>query len=127
MEAVRVFAGLPQAAALAAANKRLTNILKKASAEETTQFDAGQLHMKAEKNLYQAMLQSVSQADHFYADKNYADALKTLALLRDPVDAFFNDVMVNDPDDRVRLNRLGLLKQLHDSMNRVADLSRLVN
>lgn len=127
MEAVRVFAGLPQAAALAAANKRLTNILKKAAAEETTQFDAGQLHMQAEKNLYQAMLQSVSQADHFYADKNYADALKTLALLRDPVDAFFNDVMVNDPDDRVRRNRLGLLKQLHDSMNRVADLSRLVN
>jgi glycyl-tRNA synthetase beta chain len=53
--------------------------------------------------------------------------LKALAALRESVDAFFNDVMVNDPDDNIRQNRLGLLNQLHDSMNRVADLSRLAN
>ena len=127
MEAVRAFAALPQATALAAANKRLTNILKKAAVEETTVFDASHLTLEAEKNLHQAMQKSVSQANGFYAEKNYTDALKTLALLREPVDAFFNDVMVNDPNDSVRKNRLGLLKQLHDSMNRVADLSRLAH
>ena len=59
--------------------------------------------------------------------KNYTDSLKALAGLKEPVDAFFNDVMVNDPDEDIRRNRLGLLNQLHDSMNRVADLSRLAN
>ena len=73
------------------------------------------------------MAKNVTQADDFYAQKNYTDSLKTLAALREPVDIFFNDVMVNDPDEDIRRNRLGLLSQLHDSMNRVADLSRLAN
>ncbi len=127
MVAVQEFANLPQAAALAAANKRLANILKKAAPEEAGLFAAEKMSEVAEKNLYQAMLQCVSQADNFYAEKNYTTSLKTLALLREPVDAFFNDVMVNDPNDSIRRNRLGLLKQLHDSMNRVADLSRLAH
>ena len=127
MEAVRAFAAMPQAEALAAANKRIGNILKKAPKADTNQFSSAQLTLPAEKNLYQAMEQSVKQADTFYAQKNYTDSLKALAALRDPVDAFFNDVMVNDPDENIRRNRLGLLNQLHDSMNRVADLSRLAN
>jgi glycyl-tRNA synthetase beta chain len=118
---------LPQAEALAAANKRIANILKKAAPEETSHFAPAQLSEVAEINLHQAMLQSVSQADHHYTEKNYTKSLQTLALLREPVDAFFTDVMVNDPNDNVRRNRLGLLKQLHDSMNRVADLSRLAH
>jgi len=127
MEAVRAFAAMPQAEALAAANKRIGNILKKAPKADTGQFSSAQLTLPAEKNLHQAMEQSVKQADAFYAEKNYTDSLKALAALRETVDAFFNDVMVNDPDEDVRRNRLGLLCQLHGSMNRVADLSRLAN
>ena len=127
MEAVRAFAAMPQAEALAAANKRIGNILKKAPKADTGQFSSAQLTLPAEKNLHQAMEQSVKQADAFYAQKNYTDSLKALAALRETVDAFFNDVMVNDPDEDVRRNRLGLLCQLHGSMNRVADLSRLAN
>jgi glycyl-tRNA synthetase beta chain len=127
MEAVRAFAAMPQAEALAAANKRIGNILKKAPKADSSQFSAGKMTLAAEKNLHLSMAQNVTQADDFYTQKNYTDSLKTLAALRDPVDAFFNDVMVNDPDEDIRRNRLGLLNQLHDSMNRVADLSRLAN
>ena len=127
MEAVRAFAAMPQAEALAAANKRIGNILKKAPKADSSQFSAAKMTLAAEKNLHLSMAQNVTQADAFYAQKNYTDALKTLAALREPVDIFFNDVMVNDPDEDIRRNRLGLLSQLHDSMNRVADLSRLAN
>ena len=127
MEAVRAFAAMPQAEALAAANKRISNILKKASNADSGHFSSEQLTLPAEKNLYDAMAQSVKQADTFYAQKNYTDSLKALAALREPVDAFFNDVMVNDPNEDIRRNRLGLLNQLHVSLNRVADLSRLAN
>ena len=127
MEAVRAFAAMPQAEALAAANKRIGNILKKAPKADSSQFSAAKMTLAAEKNLHLSMAQNVTQADDFYAQKNYTDSLKTLAALREPVDIFFNDVMVNDPDEDIRRNRLGLLSQLHDSMNRVADLSRLAN
>ena len=127
MEAVRAFAAMPQAEALAAANKRIGNILKKAPKADSSQFSAAKMTLAAEKNLHLSMAQNVTQANNFYAQKNYTDALKTLAALREPVDLFFNDVMVNDPDEDIRRNRLGLLSQLHDSMNRVADLSRLAN
>ena len=127
MEAVRAFAAMPQAEALAAANKRIGNILKKAPKADSSHFSAAKMTLAAEKNLHLSMAQNVTQANDFYAQKNYTDSLKTLAALRDPVDAFFNDVMVNDPDEDIRRNRLGLLNQLHDSMNRVADLSRLAN
>ena len=127
MEAVRAFAAMPQAEALAAANKRIGNILKKAPKADSSQFSAAKMTLAAEKNLHLSMAQNVTQANNFYAQKNYTDSLKTLAALREPVDIFFNDVMVNDPDEDIRRNRLGLLSQLHDSMNRVADLSRLAN
>ena len=127
MEAVRAFAAMPQAEALAAANKRIGNILKKAPKADSSQFSAAKMTLAAEKNLHLSMAQNVTQANDFYAQKNYTDSLKTLAALREPVDLFFNDVMVNDPDEDIRRNRLGLLNQLHDSMNRVADLSRLAN
>ena len=127
MEAVRSFAAMPQAAALAAANKRLGNILKKADKDETGQFSADALKEPAELALHQAMAHSVKEADALYAQKDYTASLEALAVLREVVDQFFNDVMVNDPDDRIRRNRLGLLQQLHHSMNRVADLSRLAH
>ena len=127
LEAVRAFAAMPQAAALAAANKRLTNILKKAPPEDTLAFSVDKLKEQAELNLHQAMKRSVKEADDLYQGQNYTASLQALAALREPVDAFFNDIMVNDPDDAVRRNRLGLLQDLHHSMNRVADLSRLAH
>jgi glycyl-tRNA synthetase beta chain len=127
MEAVRAFASMPQAAALASANKRLTNILKKAPPEDSVAFSVDKLKEPAELNLHQAMTRSVKQADDLYQAQNYTASLQALAALREPVDVFFNDIMVNDPDDAVRRNRLGLLQDLHHSMNRVADLSRLAH
>ena len=127
MEAVRAFAAMPQAASLAAANKRLGNILKKADKEETTQFSAEKLKEPAELHLHQAMAHSVKEANDLFEKQDYTASLKALAALREVVDQFFNDVMVNDPDDDLRRNRLGLLQNLHHSMNRVADLSRLAH
>jgi glycyl-tRNA synthetase beta chain len=81
----------------------------------------------AELHLHQAMGHSVKEADALFEKQDYTASLKALAALREVVDQFFNDVMVNDPDDELRRNRLGLLQNLHFSMNRVADLSRLAH
>ena len=128
LEAVRAFAALPEAQALAAANKRIGNILKKAG-------DAGQvvdahvsemlLQEQAEKELFAAVNRIVPEADAHFDAGRYTDSLQTLAALRAPVDAFFDDVMVNAEDAALRMNRQGLLKLLHNAMNRVADLARL--
>lgn len=128
LEAVRSFARLPEAPALAAANKRIGNILKKAG-EAGQQVDAHVsevlLHEQAEKDLYAAMQAIVPQANTQFDAGNYTASLQTLAALRGPVDAFFDDVMVNAEQMDLRMNRLGLLKALHLAMNRVADLAKL--
>ena len=126
LQAVRAFAALPEAPALAAANKRIANILKKAG-EVDAHVNPVLLQEDAEKNLYAVMqkLQPESEA-HFKAG-DYTASLQTLAALRAPVDAFFDDVMVNAEAMDLRLNRQGLLKTLHVAMNRVADLSRLAS
>ena len=127
LQAVRAFAGLPEAPALAAANKRIGNILKKAEADEAVQaqVDGALLQEPAEQSLYAAMQQTVPQADAQFDAGDYTASLQTLARLREPVDAFFDGVMVNADDAALRRNRQGLLKTLHLAMNRVADLSRL--
>ena len=127
LQAVRAFAGLPEAPALAAANKRIGNILKKAEADEAVQaqVDGALLQEPAEQSLYAAMQQTVPQADAQFDAGDYTASLQTLARLREPVDAFFDGVMVNAEDAALRRNRQGLLKTLHLAMNRVADLSRL--
>jgi glycyl-tRNA synthetase beta chain len=121
---VRAFAALPESAALAAANKRIGNILKK-----TDDVDAHVsellLQEAAEKALYAAMQSVLPQAEIHWQRGDYAQSLQALAALRVPVDAFFADVMVNAEAMDLRLNRLGLLKSLHLAMNRVADLSKL--
>ncbi|MFN4350628.1 MAG: glycine--tRNA ligase subunit beta [Hylemonella sp.] len=122
--AVRAFAALPEAAALAAANKRISNILKKAQ-EVDAHVSEVLLKEEAEKKLYAALKDVVPQADKQFEAGDYTASLKTLAALRAPVDAFFDGVMVNAEEMDLRLNRQGLLKSLHDAMNRVADLSRL--
>jgi len=122
--AVRAFAALPEAAALAAANKRISNILKKAQ-EVDAHVSEVLLKEEAEKKLYVALKDVVPQANKQFEAGDYTASLKTLAALRAPVDAFFDGVMVNAEEMDLRLNRQGLLKSLHDAMNRVADLSRL--
>jgi len=124
LEAVRQFAALPESQALAAANKRIGNILKKAS-DVQAHVNPALLQEDAEKALYAAMRQIAPQALAEFEAGNYTASLQTLSALRAPVDAFFDGVMVNAEAMDLRLNRQGLLKSLHLAMNRVADLSCL--
>jgi glycyl-tRNA synthetase beta chain len=127
LEAVRAFAALPEAASLAAANKRVGNILKKIEGELPTAVSDALLQEAAEKALAAALAQVQPQADRLFEQHDYAGSLKALAVLKAPVDAFFDDVMVNADDAALRANRQALLNRLHLAMNRVADLSRLAS
>jgi glycyl-tRNA synthetase beta chain len=124
LHAVRAFAALPESPALAAANKRIGNILKKAG-EVDAHVNTALLSEDAEKQLHAAMQQLLPPSEAQFKSGDYTASLQTLAALRAPVDAFFEGVMVNADEMDLRLNRQGLLKMLHVAMNRVADLSRL--
>jgi glycyl-tRNA synthetase beta chain len=124
LAAVRTFAQLPEAPALAAANKRIGNILKKA-AEVDAHVSPVLLQEPAEIALYGAMQDVLPRAQALFEGGDYTGSLQALAALRVPVDAFFDGVMVNAEALDLRLNRQGLLKSLFEAMNRVADLSRL--
>jgi len=125
LAAVRAFAALPCASALAAANKRVGNILKKAEKGMDARLDAALLKEPAEIALFDALERIAPEAAAAFAAGDYSGSLQTLAALRGPVDEFFDKVMVNAEDLALRANRLTLLGRLHDTMNRVADLSRL--
>ncbi|MDW5444713.1 glycine--tRNA ligase subunit beta [Polaromonas sp. SM01] len=125
LAAVRAFAALPEAPALAAANKRVGNILKKAEGTVEAKVDPALLQEDAEKQLFSTLQIVSSIADGHFALDDYAASLQALAALKAPVDAFFDGVMVNAEDPALRANRLGLLATLHQAMNRVADLSKL--
>ncbi|MEW6560702.1 MAG: glycine--tRNA ligase subunit beta [Pseudomonadota bacterium] len=126
LDAVRAFSALPEAAALAAANKRVGNILKKSEvAVSADAIDPSRLIEPAEQALAQALQAIAPQADAAYAQADYTASLKALAALKAPVDAFFDQVMVNAEDPALRANRLALLARLQSAMNQVADLSRL--
>jgi len=127
LDAVKAFAALPESQSLAAANKRITNILKKA-AWVPPQVNADILATKGvaqEQALHQAMLACAPEVDHAFTAGNFQAALTRLAALRAQVDLFFEEVMVNADDPQLRDNRLALLAQLHAMMNRVADISKL--
>ena len=124
LAAIREFTKLPEATSLAAANKRIGNILKK-SDQQFANADASLLVEPAERSLYDALQTAEPVFDKFLAAADYTSALKSLAPLKTPVDAFFDGVMVNAEDPKLRANRLGLLADLHGLMNRVADLSKL--
>lgn len=124
LAAVRAFAALPESPALAAANKRIGNILKKAD-EVDAHVNPALLKETAEQDLHHAMQRLLPESEALFNAGDYTGSLQALAALRSPVDAFFDDVMVNAEEMDVRLNRQGLLKCLHVAMNRVADLSRL--
>ena len=126
LTAVRAFAALPEAPALAAANKRIANILKKTD-DVDDHFRVDLLLEDAEKALHNAMQIFLPEAQRMFESGNYTDSLQELAFFREPVDAFFDSVMVNAEQLDVRRNRLGLLKTLHVAMNRVADLSKLAS
>ena len=125
LAAVRDFSALAEAASLAAANKRIANILRKSSAESGAVVNAGLLREEAERRLHGAMLGVRPRADTLFDQGEYAASLRELAALKAPVDDFFDQVMVNAEDAALRANRLALLAELHAAMNRVADLSRL--
>ena len=125
LEAVRAFASLPEAASLAAANKRVGNILKKSEETVSSTINTALLHEAAEQALAQALDQVGPEAERSFIANDYTQSLKALAALRTPVDAFFDHVMVNADDAALKANRLALLAKLHQAMNRVADLSRL--
>ncbi|KQZ42432.1 glycine--tRNA ligase subunit beta [Duganella sp. Root1480D1] len=127
LEAVQAFAALPESVSLAGANKRITNILKKneeALAQAST-VKAELLQDAAEKALHAAMGRVAPEVDAAWAKGDFSATLKTLAQLKEEVDAFFNDVMVMAEDIALRNNRLALLSSLHGMMNRVADISKL--
>jgi glycyl-tRNA synthetase beta chain len=124
-EAVVEFQKLDEAESLAAANKRVGNILKKVEGTVEAKVNPALLQEDAEKALHTALSQVAPQANSAFDAGDYTGSLKALAALKTPVDAFFDDVMVNAEDPALRANRLGLLATLHHAMNRVADLSRL--
>jgi len=125
LAAVRAFSQLPEAASLAAANKRIGNILKKATEPVPASYRAELLLEPAEQQLA-AALERVAPGVEALADRGeYEALLRSLAPLKLPVDAFFDEVMVNVDDVALRANRLALLARLHAAMNRVADLARL--
>ena len=125
LQAVRAFADLPESPALAAANKRIGNILKKAEGVVSDGVSSALLQESAEQALYAAMQRCVPESSAQFEAGDLSASMQTLAALREPVDAFFNDVMVNADDPALKANRLALLKSLHQAMNRVADVSRL--
>jgi glycyl-tRNA synthetase beta chain len=123
--AVREFVQLPESSSLAAANKRVGNILKKADGEVGNAADPARFVEAAETALFAALGEIAPRADRAFAAGDYTASLQALAALKAPVDAFFDSVMVNADDPALRANRLALLNQLHQTMNRVADISRL--
>jgi glycyl-tRNA synthetase beta chain len=125
MEAVRAFGALPEAEALAAANRRIVNILRKAESEAAVAVDRARLEDGAERDLYLAFQKLEPIVAERCGAADYAAALRALAATRPVVDRFFDTVLVMAEDPEVRANRLALLRGVAATMNRVADISRL--
>ena len=125
LEAVHAFATLPEAGSLSSADKRVRNILGKSDDAHGHPLDTALLTADAEIALHRALVDVGPRAERAFDAGDFTTALLTLASLKDPVDRFFDEVMVNTDDPAIRANRLGLLSSLHDPMNRVADLSKL--
>jgi glycyl-tRNA synthetase beta chain len=127
LEAVRAFSALPEADSLVAANKRVANILRQAAAKGETfgRAEPGLLREDAERSLHEALRGASERAAQLSGAGDFTGCLKTLAVLKTPVDAFFDKVMVMVEDAALRRNRLALLAELRNEMNRLADISRL--
>lgn len=127
LEAVRAFLAMPEAESLAAANKRVANILRQAASRGETfgNVSAQKLREPAERALFEALTATSRQADALFGQGDFTGYLRSFAVLRSPVDAFFDSVMVMVDDPELRQNRLALLAELRARMNRIADISRL--
>jgi glycyl-tRNA synthetase beta chain len=125
LQALAAFLQLPEAASLTAANKRIANILRKADGAPRAAVDVAVLQAPAEVRLFDAMRALASAVSNTTAHREYTASLGHLAQLRSAVDTFFDEVMVMDPDERLRANRLALLAELRELFAGVADLSRL--
>lgn len=127
LEAVKAFQALPEAESLAAANKRVANILKQAEAkgESFANAELDELREPAERALHEAVRSASKKANTLFATGDYTGYLKTFSVLKAPVDSFFDSVMVMVEDEKLRRGRLALLRDLRDAMNRVADISKL--
>jgi glycyl-tRNA synthetase beta chain len=124
IEAVRAFRAMPESVSLAAANKRIRNILKKSETANGA-ANSGLMTDAAEKNLFSAMQKLSPQVSAHMQKQDYTGALKELAGVRGEVDKFFDDVMVMHDDPAIRNNRIALLRELDGLMNQVADISKL--
>jgi glycyl-tRNA synthetase beta chain len=127
LEAVRSFQDLPEAESLAAANKRVSNLLRQAEAKGESFAEArrAELREPAEQALHRAIQSTAATANPLYERGDFAGYLKAFAVLKEPVDTFFDKVMVMVEDDALRQGRLALLADLREAMNRVADISKL--
>ncbi|MBZ5487408.1 glycine--tRNA ligase subunit beta [Halomonas aquamarina] len=125
LRAVKAFAQREEAAALAAANKRVSNILSKQDHDGSTEVDQHLLQEEAERKLFDAVSKRKTDVAPLFAAGNYQQALDALATLREPVDAFFDQVMVMADDEAIRRNRLALLASLQALFLEVADISLL--
>jgi glycyl-tRNA synthetase beta chain len=123
IEAVKAFRAMPEAESLASANKRIRNILRKSGSAERVAPDL--LTQAEEKRLHDSMQELRPRVEGHMQRQDFTAALKALSGIRDDVDAFFDKVLVNAEDEAIRMNRLALLTQLGELMNRVADISKL--
>ena len=122
---MREFNALAQASQLAAANKRISNILKKTTTAIPASCSQALLQIPAETALHKALEAVTPVLNSAYEKRQFVELLKALVSLSAPIDQFFADVMVMDPNPELRDNRLALLQQLHQKMNLVADLGKL--
>jgi glycyl-tRNA synthetase beta chain len=125
LNAIKEFSLLPESKDLSSANKRVGNILKKADLKSSLRVDPALLKDEAEVNLYKTLDLVDTEVRKEFLVNNYSGSLKLLCKLKNPIDHFFNDVMVNVEDESLKMNRLALLKKLYSAMNLVADLSKL--
>jgi glycyl-tRNA synthetase beta chain len=125
MRAVKAFRNLPESESLASANKRIRNILRKSGSGIPAAYDSALLQEGAEQDLARAMCELEKEVIPLFEQRAYTEALCALAALRDPIDRYFDSVMVMVDDPLLRDNRLALLNALSDLFLRVADISRL--
>jgi glycyl-tRNA synthetase beta chain len=125
VKAVHAFTELPDAVDLAAANKRISNILKKQGTPPSTEIDTSLLVESAESKLYEAITAIENECTDLFNSGEYQQGLEKLAALRKPVDNFFEDVMVMSDNKDQKVNRLALLKRIQSLFLRVADIALL--
>jgi len=127
LEAVKAFQALPEAESLAAANKRVVNILRQAEAkgESFANAEPGELKEPAERALREAIGSTSKKAKALFDRGDYTGYLTSFSVLKSPIDAFFDSVMVMVDDAKLRRGRLALLHDLREAMNRIADISKL--